>query len=1060
MSGFDEHYGFRDELTGRLELDLLGPAGGDEEILTDPPVTSYLTGVLFPQRDGELRVEDAAESDVDLASARLDTDERPDTGVSMANVQSPSSMGLTFVADPRGGSLEVRVAAGVYEPIDAEGRPAEAQAQVARSTEESTVRWRRRNVSVPPIALDLTRTGADRVQAVPGLEVRTLVRPADRRGFVTVTVTLVDVHVAAGPMRDPYCFFQCALTVASQGAAPAIVQQTAPALGDDQETLLAELLYRHAPSFATGHGCAAEWSDPAEPDASDRPRRVAEVRSSFVPSFDVLLSESNSRIDASGLGMYALATGGRDDVVGRLRALLSGYGEWVGELEARAAALADTAYADVAVEQARLCRTAHDRMVAGVDLLAGDAQVLRAFQLANRAMALQRARTLRMRDRTARLDLEAGRWYPFQLGFILLCLRGIADPDHEDRQVADLLWFPTGGGKTEAYLGLVAFTVFLRRLRRGGVGAGVTVLMRYTLRLLTLQQFERAATLICAMERIRQDEPDLGTEEVSIGMWVGSSATPNYLKDAETALRKLRNGDTLREENPVQLRRCPWCGISIDAVRYRVDRHGTRMVVACGDDECEFRDGLPVHLVDEAVYAYRPTLVIATVDKFAQMAWKPEPAALFNRTEAPAGTPPPELIIQDELHLISGPLGTLVGLYESAIDIACDRPKVVASTATIRRAREQGRALFDRDVHQFPPSGLDARDSWFAVQAPADRKPTRRYVGLFAPGTSQATLLVRAYAALLHHAVEIDAKDAVRDAYCTLIGYFNSLRLLAAAELQVNDDVVLRLQRLAEEGGGEPRDVETGELTSRANASEIPLLLRQLDVPYGQPDALDVVLATNMISVGVDVDRLGLMAVTGQPQTTAEYIQATSRVGRKHPGTVVMLYNAARSRDRSHYENFRAYHSALYRQVESTSVTPFSARARDRALHAALISAVRMTVTDARDNDAAGNVDMFEADLRDLADRILERVRRVAPDEVQATAEHLDEIIQRWADLADWNNGLKYRVGRGPSDPRARAEHSALLCTFEDDDLPLSFPTMNSLRDVDVETSLFPREGR
>ncbi|WP_433320164.1 helicase-related protein [Micromonospora chersina] len=1060
MSGFDEHYGFRDELTRRLVLDLLGPADGDEEILTDPPVNSYLTGVLFPQRDIELRIEDAAESDVDLASARLDTDERPDTGVSMANVQSPSSMGLTFVADPRAGGLEVRVAAGVYEPIDEAGRPAEAQSEAARSTEESDVRWRRHGVSVPAIPLDPTRTGADTVQAVPGLEVRTLVRPADERGFVTVTVTLVDVHVAAGAMRDPYCFFQCELAVASQGTVPAIIQQSAPVVGDDQETLLAELLYRHAPSFATGHGCAAEWSDPVEPDGAGLPRRVAEVRSSFVPSFDVLLSESNSGIDASGLGMWALATGDRDDVVGRLRTLLSGYGEWVRDLQDRAAAMADTPHGGVAAEQARLCATAHDRMVAGIDLLARDAQVLRAFQLANRAMALQRARTLHLRDRTAALDLTAGRWYPFQLGFILLCLQGIADPDHEDRQVADLLWFPTGGGKTEAYLGLVAFTVFLRRLRRGDGGAGVTVLMRYTLRLLTLQQFERAATLICAMDRIRHDEPDLGAEEVSIGMWVGESATPNDLDDAEAALGKLRKQETLREKNPVQLRRCPWCGIPIDAVHYRVDHAHTRMVVACGNDECEFAEGLPVHLVDEAVYAYRPTLIIATVDKFAQMAWKPEPAALFNRVGAPADTPPPELIIQDELHLISGPLGTLVGLYESALDIACDRPKVVASTATIRRAREQGKALFDRDVHQFPPSGIDARDSWFAVQAPADRKPTRRYVGLFAPGTSQATLLVRAYAALLHHAAQIDAKDEVRDAYWTLVGYFNSLRLLAAAELQVNDDVVLRLQRLAGEGEGEPREVETRELTSRANASEIPRLLRQLDVPYGQPDALDVMLATNMISVGVDVDRLGLMAVTGQPQTTAEYIQATSRVGRKHPGIVVMLYNAARSRDRSHYENFRSYHSALYRQVESTSVTPFSARARDRALHAALISAVRMTVADARDNDAAGNLDMFEADLRDLADRILERVRRVAPDEVQATAEHLDDIIRRWVGMVDWNSGLKYRVNRSPNDPRARPENSALLCTFEDDDLPLSFETMNSLRDVDVETSLFPREGR
>lgn len=236
------------------------------------------------------------------------------------------------------------------------------------------------------------------------------------------------------------------------------------------------------------------------------------------------------------------------------------------------------------------------------------------------------------------------------------------------------------------------------------------MLMRYTLRLLTLQQFERAAILICAMEHMRRARPELGREEFSIGMWVGRSATPNTLAEAERRLAELR-GDLdkrLATENPVQLHACPWCGTRLDARAYEVDEDAKRMRVRCPGTDCAFADGLPVHLIDEAVYDARPTLVIATVDKFASMPWRPATAALFNRDDPNDRTPPPELIVQDELHLISGPLGTLTGLYETAVDALADRPKVIASTATIRRAADQGLHLFARDVRQFPPAGLDS----------------------------------------------------------------------------------------------------------------------------------------------------------------------------------------------------------------------------------------------------------------------------------------------------------------------------------------------------------------
>jgi ATP-dependent helicase YprA (DUF1998 family) len=459
--------------------------------------------------------------------------------------------------------------------------------------------------------------------------------------------------------------------------------------------------------------------------------------------------------------------------------------------------------------------------------------------------------------------------------------------------------------------------------------------------------------------------------------------------------------------------------------------------------------------VDEAVYDARPTLVIATVDKFASMPWRENTAALFNRDRSD-GTPPPELIVQDELHLISGPLGTLTGLYETAVDALADQPKVIASTATIRRAADQGKALFDREVQQFPPAGLDSRDSWFAVETPRAVKASRRYVGLLTPGTSQSTLLIRTYATLLHQAMRTDTSEKVRDAYWTLVGYFNSLRLLAAAELQVHDDVVSYLELLAERDGTSPRSTDGySELTSRIDASAIPARLKQIEKRLPDKDTVDVLLATNMISVGVDVDRLGLMAVMGQPQTTAEYIQATSRVGRAHPGLVTVMLNSARSRDRSHYENFLHFHSALYREVESTSVTPFSSRARERGLHAVVVALTRILIPVARPNDAAGRIHDYLDQIQDVIKPVLmARVHGIDKDEYQATSDAFDEFVKWWADEAGYHGGLLYEPVRGKKSP-------SLLKAYDDESEDAeAWSTLWSLRDVDAESALFMEASR
>ncbi|MFR9724525.1 helicase-related protein [Streptomyces sp. MS19] len=1066
MSDHTAHTRFRDELVERLRGDLLGPTGREAastEVLDDWPLTAYATGVLIPRTTEELAAEESLQEDDEGADPPVD--EAPDIGIALTSVRRPSATGLTFTVDPsRSRTVRVHAEAAVYDPVDSHGLPTVPRRAERRSTGTQDLRWRRRRLDLPVTPLDVTCPGSPTVPLAHGLELRLRVRPV-RDGRFAVTTTLVNTHLVGGrEARDAHAFFQVGLRVEVPDGSPALIERVAEGAGED-EVRLNRLLYRHAPSFATGHGCAADWDwsppPPGAPETADGPAGVACVRTEFVPSHEVPLTESNPDIDVRGLGMTTLATAARTDVVASLGTLLDAYAGWIRTREAdlatlRAGRWGDTEYMALAEEQLRLCRTARDRMGGGVRLLARDDRAFEAFRLANEAMALQLGRGVWMADGRTGEPTPQGTWRPFQIGFLLLCLDGLVDPGHEDRGVVDLLWFPTGGGKTEAYLGLIAFTVFHRRLLLGRSGGGVTVLMRYTLRLLTLQQFERAARLMCAMDRLRAGAPGrLGDEPISIGMWVGRSATPNTLKEAEESLRDLAKGRTLQERNPVQLGRCPWCGSPLRVADHRVDVRGGRMTLRCPGDGCPYHTGLPVHVVDEELYRTRPTLVVATADKFARVAWREDVAALFNR-DVP-GTPPPELVVQDELHLISGPLGTLAGLYEAAVDLAADRPKVIASTATIRRAEHQGEVLFDRKVAQFPPAGLDARDSWFAVQAPVGRRG-RRYVGLLTPGMSQASLLIRAYASLLHHAARLEGGDEVRDAYWTLVGYFNSLRLLAAAELQVHADVNERLRtHAAREGSDAPRHVVPSELTSRVASSEIPRRLESLAVPlgHGTERAEDVVLATNMISVGVDIDRLGLMTVMGQPQTTAEYIQATSRVGRRHPGLVVTLFNGARSRDLSHYENFLPYHSALYRQVESSSVTPWSVRARDRALHAAFVGLVRLTLPAARSNRAAGRVESFLGDLAAVRAALVARIPRRAAEETASTDAQLRDFVRHWLRLAEANPDLVYEAPHSFAARPDRDPDTALLRTHSDPDLDMAWPTLWSLRDVDAASDLY-----
>jgi hypothetical protein len=599
----------------------------------------------------------------------------------------------------------------------------------------------------------------------------------------------------------------------------------------------------------------------------------------------------------------------------------------------------------------------------------------------------------------------------------------------------ELLFFPTGGGKTEAYLGLAAYTFAIRR-RQGVLNSsegeldgrdGVGVLMRYTLRLLTAQQFQRATALICAAELVRRRNTDTwGTEPFRIGLWVGTDVSPKRWEEASEQLERVSQYGGHRL-TVLQVQRCPWCGSPIGPGNVRADRATRRVLVHCGDDlgRCPFakggsvEDGLPMLTVDEEIYRMPPAFLIATVDKFARLAREGEAASLFGYVarrcgrhgyvhpdysgcdittqhnadgKLPAATVrpvarlrPPDLIIQDELHLITGALGTAVGLFEVAVETLASwqtadgrpiRPMIVASTATVRKAYDQVRGLYGRRVEIFPPQVLDVADTYFSKELPVGAdSPGRRYVGVSAQGVRLSSAEIRvAEVLLLGGQLLVDRSGRPADPYLTMVGYFNATRELAGMARYIADDVQNRVRSPRKDSGlprrlGSYGRLVTGELTSRIASADIGRTLDNLalefdpeyattaamqrrverektgekaDPPAGTP--FDVVLATSMLQVGVDVQRLGLMLVVGQPKNTAEYIQASSRVGRDadRPGLVVALGNWARPRDLAHFEQFRHYHDTFYAQVEALSVTPFSPTSLERGIDAVLVSAARV----------------------------------------------------------------------------------------------------------------------
>lgn len=1110
---------------------------GEEILQRDPPTKRYGIGVLYPwqllsgslledagqsaigmhgkteaeqdsEADTEIALTDAGRKDIEKVLQRDGNydDESNDLDLSATNTYKPSSMGISFLAELSPGTkIIVEASVGRYKAHEVQIKDFKnpttwwlrVPVTFAKEFDAETVLRRGRfeqklgeNDNIGPIDL--------RVELFSRSNPYT--EDSTQR---LITVCLVNRSDTTNKRLDDLCIFQTTFKVRvvspSEDHLILPYPESPSTTLDDEEKSLA-LLYRNFQTYATGHGCAANWGK------KNRQGRVNEVNAECLPVFEApsttpdIVDKNNQPIKVSMAALAGLNP--NNDGFDDLERVIGLYEDWISEKRLEIHAIPDSLI-ETATKHLNHCSECSRRMRSGVAYLQENPLALRAFRLANHAILLQQltargVRVAKFNDNDKRwtfahdyiepnvenIPKGRGEWRAFQIAFLLMSLRSSADETDKDRETVELIWFPTGGGKTEAYLGLTAFSLFMRRLV-DPTDSGVHVLTRYTLRLLTAQQFQRATKLVCAMEYLRKNADDLGSTPFSIGIWVGGSNTPNTRKDAIDTLNKLQR--ERHAENKFVLGQCPWCGAEMGPItptnykRQKTEvagyyREGSTVRYRCTDSACRFHRGLPVYSIDEDIYEIRPSIVIGTVDKFATLAWRSEARALFGiNDDGEREKTPPGLIIQDELHLISGPLGSMVGLYESVIEELCTdrrskhpvRPKIVSSTATIRRYEQQVKAIYGREkVILFPPSGIDADDSFFAKYArngDGELEPGRMYVGVHAPGLgSLQTVQVRTFTSLMQSPVNIPEPQQ-QDPWWSLLIFFNSLRELGTTlslfQSDIPDYLKVTAQRTGIAYGGMRRLWRVRELTGRLRSDEVPEAIADLEISCGNTDdkrPVDACLASNILEVGVDIDRLSLMAVVGQPKSTSQYIQVTGRVGRswwERPGLVVTIYTASKPRDRSHFERFRTYHERLYAQVEPVSVTPFSPPALDRALHAVMVLYARQMGDRNVANSPYPYPDKLISGLKNL---LLPRVKMIDPAEL----EYFEEIFDKRA--SEWKKWKR------TSWERKSADEGFLLLRageyVEPDHKILSWQTPTSMRSVDAEceaqiTSLYLQEN-
>ena len=1133
---------WQDPPSKRYGAGILYPKMVTEELELNAANESIEVPESIDASDKELSLLKKLESQVERNQSRsVRADDSEELDVNLANSFKPSAIGISFMVDleiekhgisvdivsihkvNRSEKKECAPAFYLKKEITVGGKKGEVGAQLSKRS--IWIRSPLLDADGKYLTLEFTRTELldplpciSKKLAIQGkdLEVVLIKRKLKNSSSNSrlITVSLVNRSTAEKSIDEAALFqtgirVRCSSKLDGISSYPNLSVNSGDEFAPSSDEMVNKLLYRDYKTFAIGHGCAADWDGVS-------PNSVSEVWSDVMPSYEIptispdlyLKTDSGAVLFRSSMRKLG-GLDSQDDGFNEIHDLTSMYEQWIKDLRNKLEKNGQSIDVDLHPTADYLlnrCEQCLIRIKRGISILSGEdekSKIARtAFVLANKAMLISQLRAdslirepsldgkswspeIKLLDLTTPND-KRGFWRPFQIAFLLLSIEGIVNPDSADRDIVDLIWFPTGGGKTEAYLGLTAFTIFYNHLS-GNKAGGVDVLMRYTLRLLTAQQFQRASLLFCAMEYLRRQSVSLlGERPYTIGLWVGGDTAPNKRSDAITKLNALQ-GDASKE-NPFILLKCPWCNAKFGPVTSVPKMHGYKksrstatspetVVYRCNDPQCDFSSGplrrnsdLPIVVIDEDIFDNPPNLLIGTVDKFATLAWKPEIRSIFgiDNSGNQIGRPP-SLIIQDELHLISGPLGSMVGLYETLIAKLCEdnkryiKPKIVASTATISRANEQVKNLYARDnVSLFPPSGLEVGDSFFSREARDEKNqlvPGRRYLGVLAPGHgSLQTTEARVFATLLQFAGAMKKDNTEKDPWWTLLCYFNSIRELGSAATLFVSDARDYLRVLIDRHGipyGNIRKLfNVTELTSRIRGDQVPQELEKLSKSLSKDptnpnfDIVDACLASNIIEVGVDIPRLSLMAIVGQPKTTSQYIQVSSRVGRDNdkPGLVCILYGQSKPRDRSHFERFRSYHQALYAQVEPTSVTPFSAPAVDRALHGIIVAAVRQL---GKIDQEGVNSSPFPLEdgtkLRHLIESMIDdRVISVAPDERQNVVEKMNQRLKEWR---VWDPAEYGGFGMPP-------QNAPLMHPAGSVDLPewtnRSWPTLSSLRNVDA----------
>lgn len=879
----------------------------------------------------------------------------------------------------------------------------------------------------------------------------------------------------------------------------------------DEEDSFNKIIYRQYKDYGEGYNTSVDWGqtkDGLRFLSSEFMPEQETPKIDFQPS-RAINNEIIPRINESVLSMRDLSTLSSlrdEEIILRLNGFISEYNKWINEkkLELASENINKNAL-EILHRQLNACENDAKRLFRNIKLLEGNRKAMTAFRLMNTAMFMQLHHSKKVKlvlkenfppftpDKSLGLEtyyktvvLEKDyEWRSFQLAFVLLNIDSFVKPDEGDKtvkdvfktgwpernEIADLVWFPTGGGKTEAYLGIIAFAIAYRRFIFGVKGNGTTALMRYTLRLLTLQQFQRATLLICALEVIRKENffiPNnfnLGEERITIGLFVGGTSLPNewdsersettMVKELEKIKEQLRKNK--RVETNLPHTNCPWCGSELfiddsfpnlhpNLTAINNYKNKVLFKIMCNTKDCTFsgivpneKNSLPLRLLDEDVYKAPPTLLFGTVDKFAALANKVskeinlDSRRILGKRDTEKGKNnvyPPELIIQDELHLLLGPLGSAVGLFEKGIDMLCSykdekgliiRPKIITSTATTRNTDKQIFALFNRRSEIFPKQGINCDDSFFAYYQREKENifeyaSNRKYVGLLPVGKTQVWMQLRIASISLSHRLkfikenfcksEIFSNDnsfkeceSVLDYYHTVLSYFNSLKEVGKTQSQLSHylpgdlNLIIKntmqwdfLNKLIKPKS----EIDYSELTGRLTGEEVKTNLSDIERNWNIKNEInppEFIIATNMISVGIDVSRFNTMIINSMPRNTAEYIQASSRVARDKEGIVFTIHHPFRSRDISHYQRFKEYHEKFYSYVEPISVTPFTDKALERyfAMFLAVIVRHNADLPLSNNDDAR---DLNQTYVNEIRFKILNEIKKIKDNAVKLN-EHL-----------------------------------------------------------------------